>query len=134
METNYTTLHPESRNLDTRETFSLIGSDKVEGTPVFRSNGEHIGRIERVMIDKISGKVAYAVLSFGGFLGFGEHHYPLPWSSLTYNEDLGGYEVNLSDEQLRGAPKYETSDDWDWTDREAARRLHDYYGATPYWF
>ena len=68
-----------------RETASLIGSDKVEGTNVYRSNGDKIGAIERIMIDKQSGKVAYAVMSFGGFLGIGHDHYPVPWSLLTYN-------------------------------------------------
>ena len=71
--------------VDKRETAKLIGSDKVEGTPVYRSNGERVGKIERVMIDKLSGKVAYAVMSFGGFMGIGEDYYPLPWSLLTYN-------------------------------------------------
>ena len=56
---------------DSRETHALIASDKVEGTPVRRPDGDKIGTIERVMIDKRSGKVAYAVMSFGGFMGFG---------------------------------------------------------------
>ena len=90
----------QGNTLDKRETVSLIGSDKVEGTPVYRSNGDRVGQIERVMIDKLSGKVAYAVMSFGGFLGLGEDHYPVPWSLLTYNRELGGYDVDLSDEQL----------------------------------
>jgi hypothetical protein len=92
------------QNLDRRETAQLIGSDKVEGTPVYRSNGDHIGQIERIMIDKISGKVAYAVMSFGGFVGIGEDYYPLPWSLLTYNTRLEGYEVNVS-EQSSTAPR-----------------------------
>jgi hypothetical protein len=96
----------QARPLDNRETSSLIGSDKVEGTPVCRLNGDNIGTIERVMIDKLSGKVAYAVMSFGGFLGIGEDYYPLPWSVLTYNPSLGGYEVDLTEQQLRNAPKY----------------------------
>ena len=54
----------------------MIGSNKVEGTAVYRSNGEKVGRIERVMIDKVNGKIAYAVMSFGGFMGFGEDYYP----------------------------------------------------------
>ena len=54
-----------------RETHDLIGSDRVEGTNVYRSNGDKIGSIERIMIDKYSGQVAYAVMSFGGFLGIG---------------------------------------------------------------
>src|SRR6516165_2466835 len=91
---------------ETRETHELIGSDKVEGTDVYRSNGEKIGSIARVMIGKRSGKVGYAVMSFGGFLGIGEDYYPLPWSLLTYNPRLGGYELNITDAQLKGAPKF----------------------------
>ena len=63
-----------------RETDSLIGSDKVEGTAVYGRDGRNIGSVQRVMIDKRSGKVAYAVVSFGGFLGMGEDYYPMPWS------------------------------------------------------
>ena len=69
---------------------NLIGSDRVEGTNVYRSEGTKIGGIERVMLEKVSGKVSYAVMSFGGFLGIGEDHYPIPWQRLTYNEHLGG--------------------------------------------
>ncbi len=76
---------------ETRETGSLIGSDKVEGTAVYGANDTKIGSIERVMIDKMTGKVSYAVLSFGGFLGIGDDHYPLPWQSLKYDTNLGGY-------------------------------------------
>ena len=63
---------------DRRETASLIGSDKVEGTAIYGPNDRKIGTVQRVMIDKISGKVAYAVVSFGGFLGMGEDYYPMP--------------------------------------------------------
>jgi hypothetical protein len=79
--------------IEKRETVSLIGSDKVQGTAVYGADGEKIGSIERVMIEKISGRVSYAVLSFGGFLGFGDDFYPLPWPSLKYNVDLGGYQT-----------------------------------------
>ena len=112
-----------------RETVSLIGSDKVEGTPVYRSNGDKVGNIQRVMIDKISGKVAYAVMSFGGFLGIGEDYYPLPWSLLTYNPELEGYEVNVSEDQLKGAPHYSNHQVWDWSDRARGERIYDHYGV-----
>src|SRR4051794_3459616 len=69
------TTQTASGDLSKRETFGLIGSDKVEGTEVYRSNGDRVGTIERVMIDKLSGKVAYAVMSFGGFLGIGDDYY-----------------------------------------------------------
>jgi len=73
-----------------QETVSLIGSDKVQGTAVYGPDRQKIGSIERVMIEKRGGKVSYAVLSFGGFLGIGDDYYPLPWPSLKYNVDLGG--------------------------------------------
>jgi hypothetical protein len=123
----------KSENLSARETAGLIGSDKVEGTAVYRSNGDRIGTIDRLMIDKLSGKVAYAVMSFGGFLGIGDDHYPVPWSLLTYNTDLGGYEVNISDAQLRGAPRFGQGEDWDRYDRDRETALYSYYGVTPYW-
>jgi hypothetical protein len=114
----------------TRETAGLIGSDKVEGTTVYDAHGEKIGSIERVMIEKRSGQVAYAVLSFGGFLGIGSDYYPIPWESLSYDTSLGGYRTNLTEEQLRGAPKY-SGNDWDWEDRERGRKVYEYYGM-PY--
>jgi hypothetical protein len=120
-----------AQTLEARETHGLIGSDKVEGTAVYRSNGDKVGAIARVMIDKLSGKVAYAVMSFGGFMGIGEEYYPLPWSLLTYNPQLEGYEVNISDQQLQGAPKYSTHETWDWNRRGQA--VDDYYHVPPYW-
>ena len=89
-----------------RETVSLIGSDKVQGTAVYGADGKNVGSIERVMIEKISGRVSYAVLSFGGFLGIGDDYYPLPWPSLKYNVDLGGYQTMIPIEKIKGAPKY----------------------------
>jgi hypothetical protein len=106
---------------DRRETASLIGSDKVEGTAVYGADNQKIGSIQRVMIDKISGKVAYAVTSFGGFLGIGEDYYPLPWPTLKYDTALGGYRTGLTADRLRGAPKYTRTSDWDWNDRALDR-------------
>ena len=119
--------------IDRRETPGLIGSDKVEGTPVYRPNGDRVGRIERVMIDKRGGKVAYAVLSFGGFLGMGADYYPLPWSLLTYNPTLGGYEVAVGEEQLAGAPKFSKSQSWDWASPASGKLVFDHYGLPPHW-
>ena len=112
---------------------TLIERDRVEGTPVRRSDEEKIGRMERVMIDKVSGRVAYAVMSFGGFLGMGEDYQTVPWSALKYNTELDAYEVNLSEEQLRNSPR-RTSEGRDSSfDRDWEEHLHRYYNATPYW-
>ena len=109
------------------ETVSLIGSDKVQGTAVFDADGNRIGSIERVMIEKTSGRVSYAVLSFGGFLGIGDDHYPLPWPSLKYNVDLGGYQTMVTVDQIKGAPK--ADGEWNWADTTRTKGLDDYYGA-----
>jgi hypothetical protein len=115
--------------MEERETSTLIGSDKVEGTAVFGTNDERIGSIERVMIEKMSGKVSYAVLGFGGFLGIGNDHYPLPWDSLKYDTALGGYRTGITPEQLNGAPKYSADSDWNWSDQTRIRSVNDYYGV-----
>jgi hypothetical protein len=109
------------------ETFSLIASDKVEGTAVYGPDSKKIGSIENVMLDKRSGQVAYAVLGFGGFLGMGADHYPLPWAMLKYDEDLGGYIVNITKDQLEGAPKYSDDDDWNWTSQEYVGLVDTHY-------
>jgi hypothetical protein len=80
-----------------RETVSLIGSDKVEGTAVYGADDQKIGSVQRVIIDKISGKVAYAVVSFGGFLGMGEDYYPMPWPNMKYDSNLGGYRTAITE-------------------------------------
>jgi hypothetical protein len=119
-------------SVETRETASLIGSDKVEGTSVYGADEQKVGEIERVMIEKVGGKVAFAVLSFGGFLGIGEDYYPVPWSILTYDTRLGGYRTNLTTEQLDRAPKYSESTGWNWN-RENEQRVFTYYRTRPYW-
>jgi hypothetical protein len=112
-----------------RETAGLIGSDKVEGTNVYDANAQKIGSIERVMIEKQSGKVSYAVLSFGGFLGIGNDHYPLPWPTLRYDPSLGGYRADITESQIKGAPKYSNENDWNWEDQQRGRSVYDYYKA-----
>lgn len=112
---------------------SLIASDRVEGTAVRRLNGEKIGHIERLMIDKISGKVSYAILSFGGFLGMGASLLPLPWARLNYNRDVEAYQLDITDDELRRAPSFLADKDFDWGDRSQEIELHRYYGVPPYW-
>jgi hypothetical protein len=111
----------------------LIESDRVEGTAVYDPRGNKIGSIERLMIDKMSGKVAYAVMSFGGFLGFGEAQHAIPWEKLNYNPSLGGFRADITEEQLRKAPSFSTERDDDWSDRTRERELHDYWRAPYYW-
>jgi hypothetical protein len=111
----------------------LIESDRVEGTTVYDFQGNNIGTIKRVMIDKISGRAAYAVMSFGGFLGFGSDEYAIPWSKLHYDTRLEGYRTDITEDQLRNAPSFSRRRDHDWSDQQSERELHDYYRVAYYW-
>jgi hypothetical protein len=122
---------PEGR-VEIDESSRLIASDKVEGTSVYNRKGEHLGSVYNFMVDKVSGKVEYAVMSFGGFLGIGERYHPLPWKVLTYDTNMGGYVVDLDKEALEGAPSYAPADS-PWIDPTYGRQVYDYYGiAYPY--
>jgi hypothetical protein len=116
-----------------QETNSLIASDKVQGTNVYNTAGDNLGSIHDLMIDKLSGKVAYAILSFGGFLGIGNDYHPLPWSVLKYDTNMGGYVVHLDKSKLERSPSYHVGDEPAWGNREYETQLHDYYGVGPYW-
>jgi hypothetical protein len=118
------------RDLPTDETLELIASDKVEGTAVYNPAGERLGSIDNFMVGKQSGKVEYAVLSFGGFLGMGDNHYPLPWDLLTYDTEQGGYVVDIDKDDLEHAPSFRSGTEPDF-DRDYAGSIYGYYGM-PY--
>ena len=111
----------------------LIESDRVEGTAVYDQSGKRIGTVERVMIDKLSGRVAYAVMSFGGFFGVGADEYAVPWRMLDYDPRLGGYQIQTTAEQLRSAPRLSRDRGQGWPDRQSEQDLHDYYQVSYYW-
>lgn len=93
--------------LETDENMLLIASNKVEGTPVVDRNGSRIGTIDNFMVDKYTGRVAYAVMSFGGMFGFGSGLFPLPWPLLDYDEGKGGYVLHIDKEEMADAPRFE---------------------------
>ena len=115
------------------ETARLISSDKVEGTAVFNRQDQRLGSVHNFMVDKVTGQVAYAIMSFGGFLGMGEKYHPLPWRVLTYETRLGGYVIDLDRGQLEGAPAYDAAYYPNWKDRSYGNRIDDYYGVPSYW-
>ena len=115
------TVHPDHK---------LISSNDVQGTEVYGAGNKNVGEIDHLIIDKLSGRVAYAVMSFGGFLGLGHSHYPIPWSALTFDKSLGGFRTNITEQQLRDAPQF--SDD-SWEDRDWETKTHQHYRAPAYW-
>lgn len=113
--------------LETDENVRLISSKKVEGTPVVGANGETLGRIESFMVDKYSGRVAYAIMTFGGMLGMGTSYFPLPWPLLEYDVEKDGYALDISKEELAGAPRFEAGSEPEF-DSEYRRTILLFYG------
>jgi sporulation protein YlmC with PRC-barrel domain len=111
----------------------LIAASQVQGTNVYDTKLEKLGSVEDVMIDKASGRIAYAVLSFGGFLGIGDRYYPLPWEKLSYNTEMGGYVVDIDRDVLQGAPSFTDHATASWNDDAWGRNVYAYYGVHPYW-
>lgn len=105
---------------------SMISSNSVSGTEVYGTDGAHVGTIDHLMIDKQSGNVAYAVMTFGGFLGIGAEHYPIPWKKLAYDTVKRGYRTDITEEQLSSAPK--AADDW-YRDRDYHELIYAHYGV-----
>ena len=113
-------------HIEKNETHRLIASNKVEGTAVYNRKGEKLGSVYNFMVDKRSGKVEYAVMSFGGFLGMGDRYHPLPWKVLTYDTSKGGYVVDLDKRMLQEAPSY-TSGEEPLFDRAYDEEVYGYY-------
>lgn len=113
---------------------TAILSSKVRGTPVYNTNGERIGTVEDVVLDKMSNNIMFAVLGSGGVLGVGEKFRPIPWSILDYDPDKGGYIVPVARDLIDNAPAYRmddlTSDDGEHAVRAEA---FSYYNAERYW-
>jgi sporulation protein YlmC with PRC-barrel domain len=117
-------------DIATDETDRLIASDKVEGTAVYNRAGERLGSISNFMVDKRSGKVEYAVLSFGGFLGIGSDQYPLPWDILHYDTHQGGYVIDMAKDVLEKAPRF-SRERQPTFDRAYGEQVYGYYNV-PY--
>src|SRR4029078_781264 len=115
------TAHPDRR---------LRWSEDVQGTNVYGIGDESIGEIDHLLIDKVSGRVLYARMSFGGFLGLGHSHYHIPWATPEYDTNLGVYRTGITEGQLRDAPEF--SDD-SWEDRDWEARTHEHYGVPCLW-
>lgn len=107
---------------------STLASDKV-----VNAQGEDLGKIEDLMIDLEDGRIAYAVLSFGGVLGIGDKLFAIPWKALSLDTDKHRFILNIDKERLKKAPGFD-KDHWPGTeDRQYMSDVYGYYGYTPYW-
>lgn len=114
----------------------LIPADRVNGTDVYSKAGERLGKIEDVAIEKVSGEVAYAILSFGGVLGIGAKFHPVPWKLLKYDEDRRAYVIPIDKGDLEKAPMIDETELSGWSDATTREDIYGYYssyGIGPYW-
>ncbi|MEM7642276.1 MAG: PRC-barrel domain-containing protein [Pseudomonadota bacterium] len=114
----------------THDNANLVAAGDVAGTAVYGADNSKVGTIDRVMIDKHSGKVAYAVMSFGGVLGMGGDERPVPWNTLSYDTGVGGFKTSITEQQLNQAPQPEAG--WE-SNRDWETRTHQSFGTSPYW-
>jgi sporulation protein YlmC with PRC-barrel domain len=111
----------------------IMAADTLEGDNVYNAEGEKLGEIEHVMVDVPRGRIAYAVLSFGGFLGMGEKLFAIPWSALTLDADHHNFVLNVPKQRLKDAPGFD-KDHWPvMADPRWASNVHSYYATRPYW-
>lgn len=112
---------------------TAIRASRVIGTDVYSMTGDKIGEIEDVMLNKLDNQIMFAIVGFGGFLGMGEKFHAIPWASLDYEKDKGGYVVPFTEKQLKDAPAHSLNELTE-NDGEAARdSAFDYYKVERYW-
>jgi len=110
-----------------------LGASTLTHDRVVNLSGEVIGRVEELMIDVITGRIAYAVLSFGGILGFGGKLFAMPWSAITVDEARQRFLVNVTKDHLEKMPGFD-KDHWpDLSDLDYANGVYRQWGVTPYW-
>lgn len=114
------------------QTNHMIAARQVQGAKVFCTDLNEVGSIEDMMIDKASGRIAYAIVTTGGFLGMGETHYPLPWEKLRYDAEMGGYIIDVSQKMLEAGPSFSRGAP-SWNNEAWARNIYTYYGVEPFW-
>lgn len=112
---------------------TAIRASRAIGTPVYNTQGEKIGKVEDIVLDKKTNNIMFAVVGFGGFLGMGEKYHPVPWSALDYSKDEDGYVVPYTKEQLQAAPA-DAIEELTRNDGQATRdSTYKYYKVSPYW-
>lgn len=111
----------------------VLSASTLSGDKVVNAAGEDLGKVDEIMIDVPTGRVGYAVLSFGGFLGMGDKLFAIPWDQLTVDEGRKCYVLNVNRQTLENAPGFD-KDNWpDMADRDWSTQVYSYYGSRPYW-
>jgi sporulation protein YlmC with PRC-barrel domain len=116
------------------EMYGVVSASKIIGEPVINRQKEDLGKIHELVIDAKEGRLAYAVLSFGGFMGMGNKLFALPWKAFEFATNENKLILNVDKEKLKAAPGFDKDAKWpDFADRTWGKGIYDYYGFDPYW-
>ena len=110
-----------------------MDADELEELELTNAQGEELGEIEEVLIDPNTGRIAYLLVEHGGFLGMGEDVFAVPWGVARYVSENDELVLDISEERLKNAPRFDRKDRSPLGEREWAMSVHSFYGATPYW-
>jgi sporulation protein YlmC with PRC-barrel domain len=111
----------------------VLGASTITGDEVRNPEGEDLGKIEEIMLDMGSGRISYAVLSFGGMLGMGDKLFAIPWNSLQLDPENKYFVLDVDKERLKNAPGFDKNNWPAMADNTWATQIHSYYGSRPYW-
>ncbi len=111
----------------------VMAADTLAGDEVKNLDGDHLGTIQNIVLDVVSGRIAYAVMTFGGIMGMGEKLFAIPWMALTLDADDRCFVMDIDKNQMENAPGFDKHQWPSMADERWARTVHDYYDARPYW-
>ena len=121
-------------SMNTTDKYGVVSASKIIGEAVINRQNESLGKIHELVIDAKDGRLAYAVLSFGGFMGMGNKLFAMPWKAFEFAATENKLILNVDKEKLKAAPGFEQDAKWpDFADRTWGSRIYSYYGYDPYW-
>ena len=114
--------------------YGVVSASKIIGESVINHGNEDLGKIHELVIDAKDGRIAYAVLSFGGFMGMGDKLFAMPWKAFDFSEDKNKLVLSVDKAKLKAAPGFDPNSKWpDFADRTWGNTIYSYYGVAPYW-
>ena len=124
----------ERSTRETQEMYGVVSASKIIGEAVVNRQDESLGEIHELVIDAEEGRLAYAVLSFGGFIGMGNKLFAIPWTAFEFSNSENKLILNVDKEKLEAAPGFDKDEKWpDFADRTWGGGVYTYYGYKPYW-
>jgi sporulation protein YlmC with PRC-barrel domain len=124
----------DASTMNSEPMYGVVSTSKIIGRAVVNHQNEHLGNVLDLVIDAREGRVAYIVLSFGGFMGMGNKLFAMPWKAFECSTTEDKFILNVEKRKLETAPGFDKDAPWpDFADRTWGSGIHQYYGYDPYW-